>query len=135
MTTFRKRRQVGPEDIVWSRLLVLQSKRLLLGCALRRVRRTGSRADRWWAVRLRADADRAEDAYRASQATYGSTRPSAYWVAVCRRMIDQGEASTARLKADVPGLSAGERFERATDLQMLEELVDQWRLSANRGMR
>jgi hypothetical protein len=135
MTIFRKRRRAGPENIVWSRLLVLQSKRLLLSGALRRVRRTGARADRRWADRLRTDADHAEDAYRASQATYGSARPPAYWVAVCRRMIDQGEAAAARLKAEAPGLSAGERFERATDLQMLEELVDQWRVSANRGMR
>jgi len=48
-------------------------------------------------------------------------------------MIDQGEASAARLKADVPGLSAADRFEKATDLQMFEELIDQWRASVNPG--
>jgi len=46
-----------------------------------------------------------------------------------------GLGNVSLLKAEAPGLSAGERFERATDLQMLEELVDQWRVSANRGMR
>jgi hypothetical protein len=117
------------DKVVWSRLLVLQSKRLLLGCAQRRFRQTGTR-DHWEkAERLRTEADEAQNAYRASQLEWGSPKTSEYWLVAYDRLIEKGNAVSAKLRSAASGLEAADRFEVATDVELLEDLIKSWRES------
>ncbi len=112
--------------IVWSRLLVLQSKRLLLAVARRRLRRTGGERDRVEAETLRRETESAQNMFRASRAAGEFDAPSGLRLEARDRLIEQGKDAVARLRRTAQLQTAAQQFETATDVQMLEELIEEW---------
>ena len=114
------------DQVVWSRLLVLQSKRLLLGVARRRLRRTGEERDRVEAETLRRETESAQNIFRASRAAGELVAPSGLRLEARDRLIEQGKDAVARLRRTAQLQTAARQFETATDVQMLEELIEEW---------
>jgi uncharacterized Zn finger protein len=113
-------------DVAWSRLLVLQSKRLLLGGALRRMRRTADDESRARAEALRAEAEAAAGVYHAAEEAARFTPLTPSRVATCRRLIGRCRESANRMNELADRLDAASQYEIATDVQMFDELIELW---------
>lgn len=108
-------------------MLVLRSQLLLLNCAQRLFERRRAEEDLQLVERKRDDLHRAEQAFRAAEARPRSSADVRYWVWVYSSLIDLASAAVQKLPSVSDGLSGVERFEIATDIQMLEELLERWR--------
>jgi hypothetical protein len=110
--------------IVVSRMLILRSKLLMLGCAQRLFERTRDQDDLKRIEKLRADLHGAETSFAAIE-THGKSAGPSNRAWIYHHLIDVARTSMAKLKhkrTETPT----EKFEVATDLQMLEELVERW---------
>jgi hypothetical protein len=126
MKTPHQPNRFADDDVVWSWLLILQSKRLLLNFAESRLRRSENEEQRQRVARLRMETDTAQDSYRRAWLHRGSPMPSRHRVAEFGRLIAGLSAAAKRLRRAASGLPAARRFEMATDVQMLDDLVGQW---------
>ena len=126
--------QRGADAIIMSRLLVLQSKRLLLNNALRRLARSSDDHNRNLAERLQREIDAAQSSYRASILAFESPERIEYWLVAYARLIDVGGALMARLRQAVPDLPAGERSAASADVEMLEAIIGTWTESMRSSM-
>ena len=112
--------------VVAARMLVFQTNLLLMNTASRRLRRTGARGDLKRVERLRAELHRAEAALQMVELEQRLGSGRDYWLAVYASLIDRASESLHRLTSELQARPAEERFEAATDVQMLEELIFQW---------
>jgi hypothetical protein len=119
-------KQKHADTVINSRLLVLQSKRLLLNSAQHRLDERGLEAHRERVDRLHREAADADVAYRATILLHGSPEQREYWLVAYGRLIEIGQALAGRLRASVDGMPAADRFEVSTDVEMLEDIVDRW---------
>jgi hypothetical protein len=115
------------ELIVTSRLLVMQSKRLMLASVERRSMKGGHNDMRVRAARLHAASDRAHHAYQSSVLAWSAPGSSEYRLAAYGRLVGLAENLSSELQHGLGDLPAGERFEVSTEVQMLEEFIQQWR--------
>lgn len=113
-------------QIVASRMLVFEAKLLLMNMANRRFRRTQARRDLKQVEHLRAELHRAEAALRKIELEGRLSSSPDYWLAVYTSLIDRATASLDYMTAATRARPAAERFETATDVQMLEELIAHW---------
>lgn len=113
-------------DILTLRLLILQSKRLLLGSAQRRLEKYPFGGLEVRVNRLRAEVELAQYAYRVAMLNFGSPQHSDYWVIAYSRLIEMGGALTEKLRSAVIDMPKSERFEVSADVEMLEEMVQRW---------
>jgi hypothetical protein len=129
------------EAIVTSRLLVLQSKRLLLASTERRLLGGGPQRPQAHHDRLQEDAERfraqtetAQAAYRAALLKFGSPEAPDFWVITYTRLIEMATALVAKLRAAAPELPPTERLEVATDVEALEDAIQRWRNQVRASM-
>lgn len=115
-----------PDSIVSSRMLILRSKLLMLGCAQRLAEHTRNPDDRKRVEKLRADLHGAETSFAAIEMRTVSAGRRYDWSWIYSNLIEVARASMAKVLERHRRHSAGEKFELATDLQMLEELVERW---------
>ena len=118
-------------EIVKSKLLILQSKRLLLSSAQRRLDQTGLDSMRRRVDRLRVETDMAQFGYRTAMLDYGSPQHSDYWIVAYGRLIEMASALSGKLRDSVVSLPIAERFQASADVEMLEEIISHW----SRSMR
>ena len=122
MITKRTARQV-----ISSRLLVLQSKRLMLSSLERRM---GSNSNldslRQRAERLRDEIERGQHAYRTAVLKFGSPDSHDYWMVAYSRLIEMGNQLSARLARTAGSLPPAQRYEVASDVEALELIVRSW---------
>ncbi|HET9780593.1 MAG TPA: hypothetical protein VFR33_02355 [Candidatus Dormibacteraeota bacterium] len=110
------------DEIARSRLVVLQAKRLMLGVAERRYRRTSSRVHLQRVERLRREVVRAQERYAsAPRHTNSYGRP-----ADCVRLLQRGNRALDRLRGLQRRLPADRRWEAATDIEAFEEQMSGW---------
>jgi hypothetical protein len=128
------KKPAGVEAIITGRLLVLQSKRLLLTSALRRLDRTPDKARRRRAERLRSDIDSAQSTYRSTILNFESPESHEYWLVAYGRLIEMGGGLVARLRGAVPDLPVDERLAASTDLEELEAIIRGWTKSMRESM-
>jgi hypothetical protein len=128
------KKPAGVEAIITGRLLVLQSKRLLLSSALRRLDRTPDKARRRVAERLRSDIGSAQSTYRSTILNFESPESHEYWLVAYGRLIDMGGALVARLRGAVPDLPQDERLAASADLEELEAIIRGWTESMRESM-
>lgn len=109
-----------------SHVLVRDSKRLLLFIAEHRLRNTRSADDSRRVDRLRREVDWAEALCRKASAgtrrTIGSTQLLINYV----RLIATATAAVDRLSRVAPSLPSERRYDTAVEVQMLDELIEQW---------
>jgi hypothetical protein len=115
------------EAIVTSRLLVLQSKRLLLTSTENCLVKSSPEQFHERAGRLRAQTDSAQHAYRAALLKWGSPETPDYWLVAYTKLIEKGTALITKLRSATQELPATDRLQMATDVEVLENAVERWR--------
>lgn len=113
--------------IVSSRMLALQSKRLLLAGAEHRLARERDRRIGKRAKRLREEIVVARHDYLAAVLTWGSPETAEYRLAAYGSLLDAGDRLSARLHAAVRELQSPACFEVETDIELLDRLIQRWR--------
>jgi hypothetical protein len=113
-------------EIIESRLLLLQSKRLMLSACEKRLGAEGGQKLRRRVERLRAETDMAQHAYRSSILAWGSPKSSEYWLIAYSRLIAMGNALVDKMRSETVDLPAGERYQISADVEMLEDIVGDW---------
>jgi hypothetical protein len=120
--------------LVAGRLLVLQSKRLLLKSSERRMHDSSYEALRGRVDRLRMETALAQYNYRQSMLRYGTPEMHDYWPTAYSRLIEMGVLLSDRLRDAADDLPAAERYEASTDVEMLESMVSRWSQSMREAM-
>jgi hypothetical protein len=113
-------------DIISSRLLVLQSTRLQLNSLVRRNALHAQPKQTERIAVLREALSMAEHSYRTTVLTFGSAEQSDYWIVAYSRLIEMGNALSSKLEKASQELPPADRYEVASDVEMLETIVDNW---------
>lgn len=121
----RLRRSID-ESMVETRLLLLNSKRLLLGCAERSARNARSAAGSELVDALRSELTSAEVAYTAAGARWRGPIHSARLRRYFAGLIESTASSAAELTERAHRARPEHQFEIATYVQILDELIEQW---------
>jgi hypothetical protein len=127
-------RQSTANEIISSKLLILQSKRLMLTTAERRLILTGHEGLRSRVEELRRQAEQAQHAYRNSVLALEEPDHPEYWLVAYSRLIEMGSALTFKLRAAVTELPPSERYQVAADVEVLEGILAGWSESMRRAM-
>jgi hypothetical protein len=125
---------MSSDRIVTSRLLILQSKRLMLTGAQRRLGEAGAELLRSRVERLLEETAQAQHAYRVAVLLWGTPQHAEYWLVVYSRLIETANALTTRLRNAAPQLPPDDRFEISTDVELLEGIIDGWTESMRASM-
>ena len=112
--------------IAKSQALAFQSKLLLLNVANHYYRRTRTRKDLKRVEHFRSELHRAEAALRSTGPDELALAKGDFWLQIYADLIDCATASLDRMRSAMSSREAADRFETATDVQMLEELIAQW---------
>ncbi len=118
------------DSIVSARLLVVQSKRLMLSSLLRRFRLRGERSLRERTDRFRDEADRANRNYRSAVLNWGQATSPEFRLVAYGSLVDLAESLVFELHGTMGGLQPRDQFELATEVEVLEHFIDQWRRNA-----
>jgi len=105
---------------------MFQSKLLLLNAANHSYRRTRTRKDLKRVEHFRSELHRAEAALRRTGLDELASETGDFWLQMYADLIDCATASLVRMRSTMSSRVADDRFETATDVQMLEELIAQW---------
>ena len=118
------------DSIVSARLLVVQSKRLMLSSLLRRFRLRGERSLRERTDRFRDEADRANRDYRSAVLNWGPATSPEFRLVAYGSLVDLAESLVLELRGTIGGLKPRDQFELATEVEVLQDFIDQWRRNA-----
>lgn len=127
------RAQAGAE-IITAKLLVLQSKRLMLKAAQRGLERDPDDSIRTQVDSLRDDIALAQFRYRESILQWGSPAHADYWLIAYSRLIDMGNTLSGKLRDAAEILPFPERYEVSADVEALEDIVKHWTSSMRLAM-
>jgi len=123
------------QSVVTSRLLILQSKRLMLDRCQRRLDRDEADEEARRRVDvLRSQTDAAQHAYRSVILAWGSPENAEYWIVAYGRLIDMGTTLTQKLRDAVVELPLAERYQVSADVESLESIVGEWTEKMRRSM-
>ncbi len=125
-TNNEKQPPVG-ETIVSAHLNVVQSKRMLLSSAERRHRLHGGKSLLARADGLRDETDRAQRRYQSIVLHFARPDSNQYRLVAYGNLIELAETLAAELRSSLDELPLSDRFEVATEVEMLENLIDIWR--------
>lgn len=116
-------------QLISSRLLILQSKRLMLNSLQRRLA-NGARESLIRRIEvLQAEAEYEQHAYRACVLNWGTSQTDDYWVIAYSRLIEMGNALAVKLREATGELPISERYQVSADVEMLEDIVESWTAS------
>lgn len=114
------------DQVVQSRFLIMQSKRLLLMSAERRATLHGTELMQERLRRLGSESEIATDAYRRTVLALGSSSHPDYWTVAYSHMIELGSRLSTKLLKTAAKMPASERGRIAVDVKLLEQLVSGW---------
>ena len=118
------------DSIVSARLLVVQSKRLMLSSMQRRFRLRGEDSLKKRTDRFRDEADRANRSYRSAVLNWGRATSPEFRLVAYGSLLDLAETLVGELRGTIGGLQPRDQFELATEVEVLEHFIDQWRGSS-----
>lgn len=121
-------------NIITARLLILQSKRLMLASLERRLADTRLQQLRDRADALKGEAAAAHHNYKTAMLRYGAPDHAGYWLVAYTRLVEVGNALTKQLTTAAAELPANEQYEVSTDIEMLERIVGRWREGVREAM-
>ena len=125
----RRGRSLSAWSDMWiakSHALMFQSKLLLLNAANHSYRRTRTRKDLKRVEHFRSELHRTEAALRRTGLDEPALENGNFWLPIYADLIDCATTSLDRMRSAMSSREAADRFETATDVQMLEELIAQW---------
>lgn len=114
------------DHIVRSRLLILQSKRLMLNTLQRRLKEHGYDVLKVRVAKLRSETATAQHLYRSSMLSWGSPQNPDYWLVAYGRLIEVGNVVVDRLRDATDQLPPAERYQVSADVEMLEHMISKW---------
>jgi hypothetical protein len=117
-------------SIVSARLLVVQSKRLMLSSLLRRFRLRGEHSLGERSDRFRDEADLANRNYRSAVLNWGQATSPEFRLVAYGSLVDLAESLVLELRETIGGLQPRDQFELAAEVEVLEDLINQWRRNA-----
>lgn len=120
--------------VITSRLLVLQTKRLLLSSTQRRLSVAPSDERRRRCERLREETSRAQYEYHSAVLRLGSPEHHDFWLIAYGRLISTGGALVQQLRSTAASLPTAERHAAEADAEGMEMLVNQWTHSMRKSM-
>ena len=118
-----------PESLISSRLLMLQSRRLILASLERRFRKQPIESLRAKVDHTRQQTIHAHERYFLSLLTWGTPDTPHYWPVAYGRLVDTVDRLSNKLRGVAGELPYPDRYQAATDVEMLETLADRWRQS------
>ena len=113
--------------IVMSRLLVLQTRRLLLASSQKKLNATDADHLRLEVARLKEAAEKAYDAYRKAVLDWASPETAQFSMVSYATMIDGLEELAGRLRMSLDELPMQDRIDLDADLVRLDEIIGRWR--------
>ena len=113
-------------EVIHSRLLVMQAKRLMLNSYQRRLEEHGTDSLRQRVEQLRHETDQAQHRYRTSVLAWGSAESADYWLVAYGKLIEMGNVLSARLREATAELPPSERYEVSADVETLEGILEDW---------
>ncbi|TMC86184.1 MAG: hypothetical protein E6J06_01565 [Chloroflexi bacterium] len=122
------------ETLISARLLMLQSKRLILATLERRLRQRPIDELPGRVEHMRVETDNAQDVYCTSMLRWGSPATPDYWPVAYRRLVEIADRLSSKLRRSATDLPPAERYQLAAEVEMLEVLVDRWRESIRASM-
>lgn len=125
-----RRRNLG-DTIVSARLLILQSKRVML---VRAISRLAGRAPDPRMVRLQGEVNSAHDRYRDSVLKWGAADSSQYWLVAYSTLVDKAEGLSAAMWRATDALPPPDRTLVADDARKLDGIINSWRELARSTM-
>jgi hypothetical protein len=126
--------QIPRDSIITSRLLVLQSKRLMLATTERHLQGSNAARVRRRIDELRIETDAAQDRYRRAILAWASTEDIDYWVIAYSRLIEKGNVIVKKMRDANLVLPPSERYQVSTEIETMEHLVEDWTESLRRSM-
>ncbi len=118
-----------PESLISSRLLMLQSKRLILASLERRFRKQPLESLRTRVDLTRRETVHAHERYCRSLLTWGTADTPHYWPVAYGRLVDTADRLSSKLRGVAGELPYPDRYQAATEVEMLEALAERWRQS------
>jgi hypothetical protein len=122
------------ELLISARLLMLQSKRLLLAGMERRSKQKGRDSLRVEADRLREETKTAHEQYCSYVLRLGSPATPDYWPVAYGRLVETAAKLSAKLRGASTGLPPEERYQVAAEVEILETLAEEWRESIRKSI-
>jgi len=126
--------RVPRDSIITSRLLVLQSKRLMLAATERALQGSNAAGVRRRIEELRIETDAAQDRYRSAILAWASTEDIDYWVIAYSRLIEKGNVIVKKMREANLVLPPSERYQISAEIETMEHLVEDWTESLRRSM-
>lgn len=117
------------ETLILARLLMLQSKRLILATLERRLKQRPLEPLSGRVEHMRAETHNAQDHYSTSMLRWGSPATPDYWPVAYRRLVETAERLAAKLRHSAAAMPPEERYQLSAEVEMVEDLVDKWRQS------
>lgn len=121
-------------QIIGGRLLILQSKRLMLNATERRLAATGEDSLRKRVERLRVETADAQSLYKSTMLNWGGPSSPDYWPIAYGRLAEMGTALGVSLTAAIKRLPNDEQYEAAIEIEILERIVERWNQSKREAM-
>ncbi len=118
------------DSIVTSRLLIVQSKRLMLGSLERRFRLHGEDSVGKRRECIRDEAARANLTYRSAVLNWGLATSHEFRLVAYSSLTSLAEALVLELRETLTGHTPRVQVELATEVEVLEDLIEQWREKA-----
>ncbi|HEX7263223.1 MAG TPA: hypothetical protein VF383_03495 [Candidatus Dormibacteraeota bacterium] len=115
------------DSIVSSRLLIVQSKRLMLSSLERRFRLKGGDSMRKRADRIRDETAEAHATYRSAVLTYGQASSREFRLVAYSSLANLGDNLVLQMRDTISHHTPGEQFTMAAEVEMLEDVIEQWR--------
>src|SRR5881275_942058 len=115
------------ELLISAKLLMLQSKRLLLASVERRSKQKGRDS-------LRVETETAHEQYCSYVLTWGSPATPDYWPVAYGRLVETAAKLSAKLRGASTGLPPEERYQVAAEVEILETLAEEWRESIRKSI-
>jgi len=115
------------ECLISARLLMLQSKRLILATLERRLNEQRRGVLRPRVDRLRDETKNAQDQYNSSILRWGSPERPEYWPAAYGRLVETADRLSSKLRHAAVELPPAERYQLSAEVEMLEVLAESWR--------
>ncbi|HEX2647836.1 MAG TPA: hypothetical protein VHO95_11470 [Candidatus Dormibacteraeota bacterium] len=122
------------QAIIRSRLLILQSKRLLMNSYQRRMDEGGHDSESARLAQLRTDIQSAQHQYRSAILNWESAENQDYWLTAYSHLIDTGRHVIAEMRGAAVIVPNVEHYEIAADVEALERMVQTWVDAMRRAM-
>lgn len=113
--------------IVMSRLLVLQSRRILLASLAKRLEASKNPRLRARAEALEASCDKAHNDYRKAVLAWSSPESAQFWLVSYQSMIEGAEELAVRLRSASEELPNPDRARMNADIIEVDQIIKRWR--------